>query len=120
MATVIVAPPWTPVAIVAANAHYLQPANSGIVNRWTIGLNSASFSGSVTIKCRPTGTADTPVASPYIGLYVNGAVGTGAATTTAITGTSNIEVDATGMEVVVDCTSYTSGTLTMTLRHAIG
>ena len=120
MASVIVSPPYAAVAITAANAHFLQPSNSGVVNRWAIGLLSASFSGSVTIKGRTLGSTDTPVAFPYISQYLNGAVGTGGLVSTAITGTSYIEVDASEFEIVVDCTAYTSGTLTMTVRPVLG
>lgn len=103
--------------ISAADAFYLGDASDGRVGTHAVMLVSSSFSGSVTVKARIRGSdaatdAVTPVAVPYLARYLNGAVGSDSIVTTAITGTSLILVPSSGQVPVLDCTSYTSGTLT--------
>lgn len=120
MANVILTAPFADVTINAVNDYYIQPMNSGVVARWVIQLVSNTWTGSATIKGRLMGTAATPVAIPYIGLFVNNAVGTGAATTTALTNTSLIEVDASEVEVVVNVTASSANTATLSVRPVLG
>lgn len=85
---------------------------------WAIHLQSSSFSGSITVKARvtkPTGAsaALTEQAILYRPLFLNNAV---AATTeevsTAITNTSIIQIPvADGLDVVLDCTAFVSGSM---------
>ena len=79
---------------------------------WTIQLDSSSFSGSITIVGRAKG-ASTYRQILYRPLFLNNSV---AATTeevsTAITNSSLIQVAiADGMEIGINCGSYTSGTM---------
>lgn len=85
----------------------------------TIGLLSVSFSGSITVTGRAKGQAAF-VAIPYTSLHVNGAVGTGAQVTTAITTTSLIQVRvADGMEVALLVT-YSSGAMEVVVVPTAG
>ena len=120
MANVILSPPFADVTVSAVNAYFLQPINSQVVNRWAIQIVSNTWTGSATIKGRLLGTTATPVAIPYIGIYVNGAVGTGAATTSALTTTSIIEVDASEIEVIVDVTASSANNMTLSVRPVLG
>jgi hypothetical protein len=88
--------------------------DSGTGRRCTkvIQLTSSSFSGTITVKGRRSGSSATPVPIPYKSRYVNGAVGTEAYVTTAITNTSTIEVNASGLDIILDTTAaYTSGSM---------
>lgn len=120
MAVVQLSPPYADVTVSAVNAYYLAPANSGVVNRWAIQIVSNTWTGSATIKGRLIGTAATPVAIPYLSIYLNGAVGTGGLVSTAITGTSIIEVNASEIEVVVDVTASSANNMTLSVRPVLG
>ena len=79
---------------------------------WTIQLDSSSFSGSITIVGRAKG-ATTYRQILYRPLFLNNSV---AASTdevsTAITNSSLVQVVvADGMEIGINCGSYTSGTM---------
>lgn len=63
---------------------------------------------SATVKGRVTGSGATAVAIPYKSRFVNTAVGTEAFVTTALTGNSLIEVNAAGIEVVLDFGTWAS------------
>lgn len=121
MATVFVQPPYAAVTINAANDWKLVHPKSGTVSRWLLEFsNDNTFVGSVTIKGHVSGSALSPVAIPYIKLYQNGAVGDGSQVSDAITTTSIIEVFADGLDVVFSCTSFTSGSGTLTVRPLQG
>lgn len=120
MANVSVDPPLFTASIGAANTYILRPAGHGVVSRWRISLVSSSFVGSLTVKARAAGSTDTFRAVPYIKLHLNAAVGDASQVSTAITDSSLIEVDSTGMDVAVDCTSYTSGTMALDARPVLG
>lgn len=106
--------------IAAADAHILGGDSTGQVSVVMIELTSSSFSGSITIKGRKAGTALTPVAIPYKSRFLNNAVGTEAYVSTAITNTSLIEVNAAGLDIVVDCTSRASGSMALDYLWLIG
>ena len=87
---------------------------------WTVHLESDSFAGgsTITVKARatkPTGASAplTEVAIPYRPLHINGsAAATTEEVTTAITGTSLIQVPlADGLDLVLDCTTYGTGAM---------
>jgi hypothetical protein len=120
MAVVWVDPPLYTATINAANDYSLRPAQGGTVSRWVIELTSSSFVGSITVKARGGGSANAAQAVPYVGLALNGAAGSTTPVTTAITGTSLIEVDSAEMDVVISCTAFTSGSMQMIARPAIG
>lgn len=120
MAVTLVTSPTFTATVNAANDYTLPPASEGVVSRWVIELISNTFVGSITIKARLAGNAQTLMAIPYIGLFVNNAVSTGLPISTAITNTSLIEVDSTGQEVSVSCTAFTSGSMTLTARPVQG
>lgn len=89
-------------------------ASSGRVCMWLVQFRSASFVGSVTIKGKAGGSQ-----FPLLALaYKDMEAGTNA--TAAFTGGGMALVDATGLEVVLDCTSYTSGDLDYEAHPVVG
>lgn len=121
MAVVLVTSPTFTASINGVNDYTLPPASEGVVSRWLIELISVGgFTGSCTVKARLAGNGQTLMAIPYIGLFVNNAVGTGALGSAAITTTSLIEVDSTGQEISISCTAYTNNSLLMTARPVQG
>jgi hypothetical protein len=100
--------------IASATNTELGDAGTGGEVRKVIHLISSSFVGTITVKARaagsPAATAYVPI--PYKSRYVNGAVGTEAFVTTGLTGTSLIEVNATGLDISLDTTAaFTSGSM---------
>ena len=111
----------------AANAFYLTKVDRQTTGTLAIHLQSSSFVGSITVKARvfpdfsntPTPPTVTPVAWSYLSYYLNGAA-TAGVLSTAITGTSVILVPASGLQIVLDCTAYTSGTMQVTVEPCVG
>lgn len=110
-----------PFTIDATGLYSLGTAHAyttGVIN---IHLVSNSFSGSVTIAARniagaatsPSDNTVAPVAVPYTKLYLNGSVADGSTVSTAITTTSLIQVPASGMEIIINAGTVTSGSLTV-------
>lgn len=97
----------------------LGDAGVGSVCVKVISLLSSSFSGSIVVKGRMTGTSDTPLAIPYRRRYLNGAVSDDAFGSAAITGTSVIEVNSAGIDVSLD-TTYTSGSMAVRWLDLVG
>jgi hypothetical protein len=107
-------------SIISQDQYITPGANGRSVATKTIQMTSASFSGSITVKGRVSGSTATPVAIPYRKRFLNGAVADDTFVSTAITTDSLIEVNATGIDVVLDCTSYASGTMTVKTFDGIG
>jgi hypothetical protein len=103
-----------------ANAYIIGGQKQGQATLLLIDLRSTAFSGSITVKARAAGSANTPVAIAYRKRYLNGAVGDETFVSTAITTDSIIEVNAAGVDVVLDCTSFVSGLATATVRNITG
>lgn len=89
----------------------LPAISGGVVSRWLVELESSSFSGSLTIKGRAAGRNGVWKAVPYTALHLNASAGTGGLVTTAITDTSLIVVDASGQEIDISCSSFSSGSM---------
>lgn len=99
----------------AANAYVVGEGGEDAATM-SLHLVSSSFSGSITIKAfsrNDKASAATPVAIPYCKLYLNGSVGDASMVSTAITDSSIILVPSSGLKIVVDCTSFTSGSMTV-------
>lgn len=103
-----------------------NPGGDSTVGTYAILLqNDGTFSGSVTVKAIPRlvqawqGDTITPVAWAYLSYYVNAAA-TAGIQATAITDTSLILVPASGLQIVLDCTSYSSGYLTVYTAPCVG
>lgn len=79
-----------------------------------IQFESASFSGSVTIKGRAQGTSRPLIALGYKDNETN------ATATAAITDSGSVLVDATGQDIVLDCTSRSAGALEFTAIPVVG
>jgi hypothetical protein len=81
---------------------------------YLIHFNSAAFNGSVTIK---GGVIDQAYALSALA-YKDMATGLNA--TDAITGSGLVLVDASGCNVVLDCTARTAGSLSFTAMPLVG
>lgn len=96
----------------ADNYQIFNAGGSGGGGVWTIQLDSSSFDGSITVKARALG-ATAYLAIDYTPRHLNGSASDSVAVSTAITGTSLIQiVIADGMEVSLDCTMFNSGSMT--------
>lgn len=105
----------------AADAVFLPPGpTTGPARTRVIGLTSASFSGTITVKMRKAGTSDTPVACVYKKRVLNGAAGDETYVSTGITGTSIITIPTEGVQIVLDCGAYTSGSMVITQSEHSG
>ena len=93
----------------------LGSAASSRVSSWAIEFISSSFSGSVTIKAKGADSRDGTLQNKG---YKNQV--TEAAATAAITGTGLVLVDSSGLDIVLDCTSYTSGDLNYVATPLVG
>jgi hypothetical protein len=107
-------------SVIAADAYDCGDGGTTGVSTKIFHLQSASFVGSITVKARRTGSAFTPVAVPYRKRYLNGSVGDDTFVSTAITGTSVIEVNCAGLEILLDCTSFTSGAMNVSFCQVEG
>ena len=118
MAEVIVASPTFTVSVNGSN-DYVLPGGSGYNKgpwKWVIELaNPSGWTGTFTPKARLAGNAQTAQPVPYIGLSVNGTVGTGLPVSTALTTTSLITMDASEMDCIMSC-AFTGGTIQLTGR----
>jgi hypothetical protein len=85
-----------------------------------IQLVSSSFSGSVTVKARASGSAAAEVPIPYKRRNLGGTVSDDTVVSAAITDSALIEVNCLGLDVVLDCTTYTSGSLAVYVRPRAG
>lgn len=107
--------------ISAADTVYIGDPGSSAVGTLALMLvasTGTAWTGSITVKARssaPEAATDsvTPVAVQYSARYLNGAISTDTLVSTAITGTSLILVPASGQTIVLDCTAYTQGTMTV-------
>jgi hypothetical protein len=109
----------------AANTYLFSLPADRAASTILLHLVSDSFSGSITVKARAGSVAAQtdaidPVAVNYLNIYSNGAVGDQAYANDALTDTSLILVPATGQQIVLDCTSYTSGTFTVYAVPVLG
>lgn len=77
-----------------------------------VGTSPVGFS--ITVRGRITGTTNAFVAIPYRKRYLNGAVADDTFVSTAITSDSLIEVNADGIDVLLDVTAATSGSFAAT------
>lgn len=101
-----------------ANTNVVGSGSRGLISTLAIHLVSTSFSGTIRIKSRAAGKDAADDSVPfvqvvYLARYLNGAVGTDSLVSTDISDTSIILVPASGQSIAVDCTTFTSGTMTV-------
>jgi hypothetical protein len=100
--------------ISAIQALVLGNSHEGNVSTKVIHLAMTSPVGvTILVKGRLAGSGRTFLPISYRKRYLNGAVGDDTFVSTTITDTSLIEVNAAGIDVELDCTGYTSGTITV-------
>lgn len=99
------------VTLQAATTNYVL-GNSGTygASLKIIQLTVGALVGSFVVMARLTGSGHAFKPIPYRSRYLNGAVGTDAYVTTAITGDSIIEVNAAGLDIQL-AYAHTSGSI---------
>ena len=101
--------------------YVLPGANAVAVATKVIQLVGTSPVGfSITVQGRVAGSGNVPVPIPFRKRYLNGAVGDETFASTAITSDSLIEVNAAGIDVVLQVTAATSGTFAVTTKDLQG
>lgn len=102
----------------AVNAYFIG-GDAEFVGTYVVHFVASGFTGSVTVKARaltvPEAAADsvTPVAWYY-------RTAAGVIATAAITGSALITIPSGGVELVLDCTSFSAGTLTAYISRIKG
>jgi hypothetical protein len=123
MAEVPVTSPLFTASLGATNQFTLPQCSPGPdgKGRWIIEFANpqGGWSGIITMKARLAGNAQAFQPVPYIGLSVNGVVGTGLPVSGTITTTSLIAIDGGEQEICADL-AWTAGTIQMTARRALG
>lgn len=108
--------------------------NAEMVTTWAIHIVSNTATGSITVSARSAhpqatnkaanmGVAGDDIAFqpvPYKSMTLNGAVGTGALVSTAITGNSIIHVPASGLQISLNVTALSAGTFSVYALPCIG
>lgn len=110
----------SPFTIDGVNQYFIGGDSTGQVSILTIHILSNAATGSITVKGRKVGSSLTPVAIPYKSRFLNGAVAADASVSTAITGTSIIEVNAAGLDIALDTTALSVATFTVHYSWNIG
>lgn len=93
-------------------------SSDDIVGRYVVDLRGSGVSMTVTGRARET--ANPFLAIPYIARYLNGAVGTDAVVSTAITSDSIISIISDGLEIGLNFTSVGAGSMTVDVRPCSG
>lgn len=86
-------------------------------------VNTGSFVGTIKIQSRLIDAAPDAVTSvqvPYLARYLNAAVSDNLYHTADITDASLIYIPASGENTVINCSAYTSGTMTVYVRRLVG
>jgi hypothetical protein len=104
----------TTTTIDAVATHNLGDVDPGFVGRWAVQFKSSSFVGSVTIKARVPRSGMDAVAVAYID-FADGTI-----KTAALAGDALVLIDCSGLELILDCTAYTSGSLAVAALPLIG
>ena len=83
-----------------------------------VGTSPVGFS--ITVQGRTVGSGNAGVPIPYRKRYLNGAVGDDTFVSTAITTDSLIEVNADGIDIILNVTAATSGSFAVTTVDLVG
>ena len=91
-------------------------SRAGII---AISIEDSSCDGTLTLKARVTGSGHQYRAIPYTDLFLNGATGLNdPSTTTAITDSSILQLDASGLDLMLSCSGRTAGSYSVCVRKA--
>ena len=109
-------------SIAAVNTYEIGDASAETVSTIIVHLQSVSAVGaSITVKGRVRRATNlTYVAIPYRKQYLNGAVGDDTKVSVAITTDSILAIDASGLDIALDCTALTSGSFLLGIQHVLG
>jgi hypothetical protein len=86
----------------------------------TLHMVATSVTGSVAINARASGSDKAFVAIPYKKRFLNGSVADDTNVSTAITGTSIIEVNALGLDIAINAANLTGGSFAVSARPRAG
>lgn len=108
-------------SISAVNTHKIgSTPERRVAGAILVHLVASGFTGSITVVGRARGSSEAFVAIPYIKLHLNGAVADGTYASTAITGTSVILIPATGLDIALDATAVSAGSVAVHYEQAHG
>jgi hypothetical protein len=110
----------SPFTIDGVNQYIMGGDSTGQVSILTIHILSNTATGSMTVTARKAGSGLAFVQIPYKKRWLNGAVGDDTNVTTAITGTSIIEVNAAGLDVALNVSALSAGSFTVHYSWNIG
>ena len=110
----------SPVSIVSADTYIIGQGSEHSASTCLIQFTNSSFTGSVTIKARKARSAGAFVPIPYIRRDLAGTVSDDTSVTAAITAAAMIKVDATGLQIAIDCTAFTTGALVTDFQFVEG
>lgn len=105
----------------AVQLYELGDASTETVGTIIVHLTSVSaVGGSITVQGRSRRSSQAYVPIPYRKIYLNGAVGDDSKVSVAITTDSIIAIDASGLDVALNCTALTSGSFTVGISRVLG
>lgn len=96
----------------SADTYVLGNAADGVVGTIVVQGVSDSFVGTLVVKGRVKGSGAAFVEIPYTRRNLAGTVSDDTSVVADLTDSFLIAVDAAGLDVALDCTAYTSGSLT--------
>jgi hypothetical protein len=107
--------------IAATDTYVLGNTGDGTVGTWVIQAVESTFVGSIIVKARLKGSAAAFVPILYKQRNLGGTVSDDTSVSTTLTDQSFlIEVNGAGLDVALDCTAYTSGSLDVYAVPLIG
>jgi hypothetical protein len=105
----------------SADTYILGNTGDGTVGTWVIQAEESTFVGSIVVKGRRKSSAAPFLAIPYTRRNLAGTVSDDTSVTATITDSGFlIEVNAAGLDIALDCTAYTSGSLSVYAVPLVG
>lgn len=105
----------------SADTYVLGNTGDGTVGTWVVQAEESTFVGSIVIKGRKKGSAAPFLAIPYKQRNIGGTVSDDTTVTTTLTDQGFlVAIDAAGLDVALDCTAYTSGSLSVYAVPLVG
>jgi hypothetical protein len=99
---------------------YEFPGSGATLSTRVFHLESADFVGAIVVKGRARESRRTYLQIPYMKRSLNGACGDDGIAWAQITGSSIIQVNGAGLDLALDCTAYTSGSMSVDTDDLVG
>jgi hypothetical protein len=97
----------------------LGEAVRGLAGGFALYFKGAGWTGSITIKARPTGSGiadNAALAIPYTRRNLGGAISDDTSVVVALTADALVQVNADGLDIVLDVTAASAGSMTVYVR----